>query len=96
MPVDITLVVRSQERAFVACRIVRRLNHFRRRKLGIVRHRRSRDNLVDNLVGKLLQHSYWQYNIIATGGVAFVGSAFSHYCFDLGNISSIDTMSENV
>lgn len=57
MLVDVALVVRSQERAFIVRRIIGRLNHFRKRKFRIVRHRRSRDNLVDNLVGEAVNQA---------------------------------------
>lgn len=96
MLVDVALVVRSQERAFVAYWTLGSLNHFRHRKFGVIWYWRGRDDLIDNLVGILLQHPDRQNDVIATCGLAFVGTALAHCCSEFGNISSIGIMSESV
>lgn len=78
MLINVTLEISPQERAFVPSHAIGCLHHNRQRKFGIERHRRGGYNLVDNLIGKLLQHPYGQDDIIATCGMAFVYFVFTH------------------
>ncbi len=81
--IDIAAVVGAQKGAFVVCRIVGCIDCFGGWKLGVVGHRGGLYDLVDNLVGELLQHTDWENYVVAAGGMTFIDTAFTHLIIPL-------------